>query len=67
LAAAGSTALSVNSVNASAVSGRNIGVVKVSAPGYNDNNQMSVELNCNVAAGTCRVAFSCQPSNYPLP
>jgi hypothetical protein len=67
LASAGSTVLSVNSVNASAINGRNIGVVTVSAPGYNDNNQMEVELNCNVAAGTCRVAFSCQPGNFPLP
>jgi len=67
LAAAGSTALSINSVDGSAVNGRNIGVVTVSAPGYNDNSQMAVELNCDVAAGTCTVAFSCQPSKYPLP
>jgi hypothetical protein len=70
LAASGSTALSVNSINASNISGRNIGVVTVSAPGYNDNSQMAVELNCNVegvATGTCKIAFSCQPSKYPLP
>ena len=67
LSAAASTELSVNSVNASAVSGRNIGVVTVSAPGYNDDNQMAVELNCNVTAGSCRLAFSCQPGKYPLP
>jgi len=67
LAAAGSTTLSVNSVNAFNVNGRNIGAVTLSAPGYNDNNQMAVELNCNVGAGTCRVAFSCQPNKNPLP
>jgi hypothetical protein len=67
LAAAGSTSLSVNSINAANVSGRNLGVVMVSAAGYNDNSQMAVELNCSIATATCRVAFSCQPSKYPLP
>lgn len=67
LPARGSTTISVSSINASGVSDRNIGVVTVTASGYKDNNQMAVELNCNIAAGSCKVAFSCEPSKYPLP
>jgi len=67
LDAGGTTALSVNSMNGSAVSGRNIGIITLSASGYKDNNQMAVELNCNILAGTCKVAFSCEPSKYSLP
>jgi hypothetical protein len=67
LAVATSTTISVNSMNASAVSTRNIGVVTVSASGYQNNSQMAVELNCNVEAGTCKIAFSCEPNQHPLP
>ncbi len=61
------TILAVTSLNAANVSGRNVGTVAVSAAGYADNNQMEVELNCNVAADTCSVAFSCDPQTNPLP
>jgi hypothetical protein len=54
-------------MNAANVSARNIGAVTVSASGYADNNQMQVELNCDVAAGTCKVAFTCEPKTSPLP
>lgn len=64
---ASTTTVSVNAMNAANVSTRNIGSVTVSAPGYNNNSQMGVELNCNIEAGTCTVAFSCEPSKYPLP
>lgn len=67
LAGNGSATLQVNTVNAASVNGRNIGLVTVSAPGYSDNSQMAVELNCNVTAGTCKVAFSCDPKTNPLP
>jgi hypothetical protein len=61
------TTLAVASLNAANVSGRNVAAVTVSAAGYADNNQMEVELNCNVAADTCTVAFSCDPKTNPLP
>ncbi|MGA9393633.1 MAG: hypothetical protein WBV69_24590 [Candidatus Sulfotelmatobacter sp.] len=61
------TILSVTSLNAANVSARNIGAVTVSAAGYADNNQAEVELNCNEAADTCTVAFSCDPKTNPLP
>ena len=61
------TSLAVTSLNAANVSGRNVGTVTVSAAGYATNNQMEVELNCNVAADTCTVAFSCDPQTNPLP
>jgi hypothetical protein len=62
-----STTISVNSMNAANVSNRNIGDLTVSASGYSDNNQMQVELNCNVPAGECLVAFSCDVERNPLP
>lgn len=62
-----STTIAVPSINASNVNARNIGLATVSASGYKDNSQMAVELNCNVAAGSCKVAFSCEPSKHPLP
>jgi hypothetical protein len=62
-----STTISVNSINAASVSNRNIGSLAVSASGYSDNNQMQVELNCNVPAGKCTVAFSCNTKTNPLP
>jgi hypothetical protein len=62
-----STTISVNSMNAASVSNRNIGSLTVSASGYSDNNQMQVELNCNVPAGKCTVAFSCNVKTNPLP
>jgi hypothetical protein len=67
LSADGSTTVSVTSMNATGVSARNIGAVTLTASGYKDNSQMAVELNCNVIAGTCKVAFSCEPSKHPLP
>jgi len=63
----GTTTLAVNSVSAINVSSRNIGAVTVSASGYKDNSQMQVELNCDVAAGSCKVAFTCDPKANPLP
>lgn len=62
-----STAISVTSMNAANVSNRNIGSLTVSASKYSDNNQMQVELNCNVPAGKCTVAFSCNTKTNPLP
>ena len=62
-----STTIGVNSMNSATVSARNIGAVTVSASGYADNNQMQVELNCDVAAGMCKVAFTCDPKTNPLP
>jgi hypothetical protein len=67
LAANGTATIQVNAMNSANVSGRNIGTVTISASGYSDNSQMSVELNCNVAAGLCQVAFSCNPKTNPLP
>jgi hypothetical protein len=61
------TTLAVTSLNAADLSGRNVGTVTVSASGYADNSQMAVELNCNVAANTCTVAFTCNPKTNPLP
>ena len=63
----GTTTLAVNSLSAINVSSRNIGAVTVSAAGYKDNSQMQVELDCNVAAGSCKVAFTCAPQADPLP
>lgn len=63
----GSTTVVIPSISAVNVSGRNIGQVSVSASGYSTNSQMAVELNCNVAAGSCIVAYSCNPSANPLP
>jgi hypothetical protein len=63
----GSTTIGVPSVSANSVSGRNIGQVTVSASGYTSNSQMAVELNCNIAAGSCVVAYSCNPETNPLP
>jgi hypothetical protein len=66
----GNTTITVPSLNASGVSGRNLGQVAVSASGYSTNSQMAVELNCNVtniAAGKCLVAYSCNPKTNPLP
>lgn len=62
-----STTISVNSMNGGSVSNRNIGSLTVSASEYSDNNQMQVELNCNVPAGKCTVAFSCNTKTDPLP
>jgi hypothetical protein len=62
-----STTLGVLSLNAASVSARNVGVVTVTASGYADNSQMAVELNCDVAADRCKVAFSCTPKTNPLP
>jgi hypothetical protein len=67
LQAGGSTTIQVTALNAANVSGRNIGLVTVSASGYSDNSQMAVELNCNDLAGTCKMAFSCDPKAHPLP
>ncbi len=67
LKAGSSTTLAVTSINAANVSGRNLGVVTVSAGGYADNGQMQVALNCDVIAGTCKVAFTCDPKTNPLP
>jgi hypothetical protein len=67
LAAGGSTTIAVSSINAAGVNARNVGAVTVSAPGYKDNSQMAVELNCNAAAGNCKIAFSCEPKKFPLP
>lgn len=70
LQSGGSTTLTVPSLNATGVSGRNLGQVTVSASGYSSNSQMAVELNCNVtniAAGSCLVAYSCNPKTNPLP
>lgn len=67
LAADGNETIQVTAVNAVNVSGRNIGVVTVSASGYSENSQMAVELNCNDTAGMCTVAFSCDPKTNPLP
>jgi hypothetical protein len=67
LAAGGTSTIEVNAVNAANVNGRNIGTVTVSAPGYSDNSQMAVELNCNDTEATCSVAFSCNPKTNPLP
>lgn len=61
------TTLAVTSLSGANVSARNVGAVTVSAAGYADNNQMEIELNCNVSAGTCTVAFSCDPKTNPLP
>ena len=61
------TTLTVASLNAANVSARNVGAITVSAAGYADNSQMEVELNCNVAADTCTVAFSCDPKTNSLP
>ena len=54
-------------MNAANVSARNIGAVTVSTSSYADNNQMQVELNGDVAAGTCKVAFTFNPKTSPLP
>ena len=62
-----STTVSVNSLSGANVSNRNIGNVTVSASGYSDNNSMQVELNCDVLAGSCKVAFSCNTKTNPLP
>ena len=67
LAADATTTIQVTALNAASVSGRNVGVVTVSAAGYSDNGQMAVELNCNVPAATCKVAFSCDSKANPLP
>ncbi|HEV2730150.1 MAG TPA: hypothetical protein VGV15_08960 [Terriglobales bacterium] len=67
LAADATATIQVTAMNAANVNGRNIGVVTISASGYSDNRQMAVELNCNVAAGSCTVAFSCNPKTNPLP
>jgi hypothetical protein len=67
LAADGTATIQVSALNAAHVSGRNIGLVTVSAAGYSDNSQMGVELNCDVTAGSCKVAFSCDPKTNPLP
>lgn len=67
LEADGNETIQVTAVNALNVSGRNIGVVTVSASGYSENSQMAVELNCNDTAGMCTVAFSCNPKTNPLP
>jgi hypothetical protein len=67
LAADGTGTLQVTALNAANVNGRNIGVVTVSASGYSDNSQMAVELNCDVGAGSCKMAFSCDPKTNPLP
>jgi len=61
------TTIRIYSLNAANVSSRNIGVVTVTASGYADNSQMAVELNCDVAAGSCKVAYSCDPKINPLP
>jgi len=53
-------------MNAANVSARNIGVT-VSASGYADKNQMQVELNCDRAAGSCKVAFRVSPKLVPCP
>jgi len=63
----GSATIGVQSLSAVNVSGRNIGQVTVSAPGYSTNSQMAVELNCNVVGGSCVVAYSCDPKAHPLP
>ena len=63
----GSSTIGVPNLNAANVNARNIGVVTVNASGYATNNQMAVELNCNLAAGSCVVAYSCEPSTHPLP
>ena len=62
-----STIISITSVNAASVSNRNIGTVTVTASGYSANNQMQIELSCDVAAGTCKVAFTCNVQTDPLP
>jgi hypothetical protein len=62
-----STTIGVFSLSAANVSTRNLGNVTVSASGYSSNSQMGVELNCNVEAGSCIVAFSCDPKTNPLP
>ena len=70
LQSGGSTTITVQSLNATGVSGRNLGQVTVSASGYSTNSQMAVELNCNltnITAGTCIVAYSCNPKTNPLP
>jgi hypothetical protein len=67
LQASASTTVSINAINAASVSNRNIGIVTVSASGYSDNSQMQVELDCDVLAGTCKVAFSCDVKTNPLP
>jgi len=67
LEAGGSITVGVPSISAVNVSGRNIGQVTLSASGYSSNSQMAVELNCNVAGGTCLVAYSCNPKTHPLP
>jgi hypothetical protein len=67
LGAGGGITIAVSSINAAGVNARNVGAVTVSAPGYKDNSQMAVELNCNVGAGSCKVAFSCEPKKFPLP
>lgn len=70
LESGGSTTITVPSLNATGVSGRNLGQVTVSASGYSTNSQMAVELNCNItnpAAGKCLVAYSCNPKTNPLP
>ena len=62
-----SATIGVQSLSAVNVSGRNIGQVAVSASGYSTNSQMAVELNCNVAGGSCVVAYTCNPKTNPLP
>jgi hypothetical protein len=62
-----STTIAVTSMNAANISGRNVGAATVSAAGYADNSQMQVDLNCDVVAGTCKVAFTCDPKTNPLP
>jgi hypothetical protein len=67
LQAGASTTIGVFSISSANVSTRNLGNVTVSASGYSSNSQMGVELNCNVEAGSCVVAFSCDPKTNPLP
>ncbi len=67
LAADSTATMQVTALNAANVNGRNIGTVTVSASGYSDNTQMAIEVNCNDTAGTCTVAFSCDPKTNPLP
>jgi hypothetical protein len=62
-----SATILVTSMNAANISGRNVGAVTISAAGYADNSQMQVELDCDVVAGTCKVAFTCDPKTNPLP
>jgi hypothetical protein len=63
----GRTAIGVLSIDATGVpDSRNTGVVTVSAPGFSDNNQMAVELDCS-GGSVCNVGYSCDPSQFPIP